>query len=96
MIRYHHGLGEGLSYDNQTTSKSFLAYGKTLAKQFHFYSDSSSTLRFSPKIATEQIANQNTDLWERLFFVIFLVRLEFRRINVFVRGLGVSLSLFSQ
>jgi CRISPR/Cas system-associated endonuclease Cas1 len=62
VIRYHHGLGEGLSYDNQTTSKSFLAYGKTLAKQFHFYSDSSSTLRFSPKIATEQIANQNAGL----------------------------------
>jgi CRISPR/Cas system-associated endonuclease Cas1 len=62
VIRYHHGLGEGLSYGNQTTSKSFLDYGKTLAKQIHFYSDSSSTLRFSPKIATEQIANQNTGL----------------------------------
>jgi hypothetical protein len=69
---------------------------KTLAKQSHFHSGSSSTLRFSPKIATEQIANQNTDLWERLFFVIFLVRLELRRINVLARGLGVSLSLFSQ
>lgn len=32
----------------------------------------------------------------KLFFVIFHVRLELRRINVLVRGLGVSLSLFSQ
>ena len=46
-IQYHHGLGEGLFYGNQTTSKSFLAYDKTLIKQFHFYSESSSTLRFS-------------------------------------------------
>ena len=35
---------------------------KTLAKQSHFHSGSSSTLRFSPKIATEQIANQNASL----------------------------------
>ena len=46
-IQYHHGLGEGLFYGNQTTSKSFLAYDKTLIKQFHFYSGPSSTLRLS-------------------------------------------------
>ena len=94
-IRYHHGLGEGLFYGNQTTSKSFLAYDKTLIKQFHFYSGPSSMLRFSSYIAM-QFINPNADLWEKSFFVIFLVRLELRRINVLVRGLGVSQSLFSQ
>ena len=43
-----------------------------------------------------QFINLNADLWEKSFFVIFLVRLVFRRINVLVRDLGVSLSLFSQ
>ena len=94
-IQYHHGLGEGLFYGNQTTSKSFLAYDKTLIKQFHFYSGPSSMLRFSSYIAM-QFINPNADLWEKSFFVIFLVRLELRRINVLVRGLGVSQSLFSQ
>jgi len=57
-IQYHHGLGEGLFYGNQTTSKSFLAYDKTLIKQFHFYSGPSSTLRFSSQIA---IANHQPE-----------------------------------
>ena len=52
-------------------------------------------LRFSSYIAM-QFINLNADLWEKSFFVIFLVRLELRRINVLVRGLGVSQSLFSQ
>ena len=47
------GLGEGLIYDKQTTSRSFLAYEKKLAKQLHFHSDLSSTLRFSQQIASK-------------------------------------------
>ena len=94
-IQYHHGLGEGFFHDNLTISRSFPAYGKMLAKQFHFYSGPSSMLRFSSYIAM-QFINLNADLWEKSFFVIFLVRLELRRIIVLVRGLGVSLSLFSQ
>lgn len=57
-IQYHHGLEEELFCDNQTTSKSFLAYDKTLIKQFHFYSGPSSTLRFSSQIA---IANHQPE-----------------------------------
>ena len=77
-IRYNHGLGEGHSYDNPATSESFLAYDKTLIKQFHFYSGPLSTLRFSSYIAM-QFINLNADLGEKSFFVIFLVRLEIRR-----------------
>ena len=94
-IRYHHGLGESFSTATKQLRDHFLPTGKMLAKQFHFYSDPSSMLRFSSYIAM-QFINLNADLWEKSFFVIFLVRLEFRRINVLVRGLGVSLSLFSQ
>lgn len=57
-IRYHHGLVEGLFYGNLTTSLSFLAYGKMLVEQFHFYPDPSSTLRFSSQIA---IANHQPE-----------------------------------
>ena len=75
-IRYHHELNEGLFYENLTISRSFPAYGKMLAKQFHFYSGPSSMLRFSSYIAM-QFINLNADLWEKSFFVIFLVHLEF-------------------
>ena len=35
-IRYHHGLGEGHSYDNLTTSRLFLAYGKNVCRAISF------------------------------------------------------------
>ena len=52
--------------------------GKMFVEQFHFYSGPLSTLRFSSYIAM-QFINLNADLWEKSFFVIFLVRLEIRR-----------------
>ena len=36
MIRYHHGLGEGLFYDNLTISRSFLAYEKNVGQAISF------------------------------------------------------------
>jgi len=57
-IRYHHGLGEGFSTATKQLRDHFLPMGKMLAKQFHFYSDPSSTLRFSSQIA---IANHQTE-----------------------------------
>ena len=50
--------------------------GKMFVEQFHFYSGPLSTLRFSSYIAM-QFINLNADLWEKSFFVIFLVHLEF-------------------
>ena len=88
-------LARGIPTATKQLRDHFLPTGKMLAKQFHFYSGPSSMLRFSSYIAM-QFINLNADHWERIFFVIFLVRLELRRINVLVRGLGVSLSLFSQ
>ena len=35
-IRYHHGLSEGHSYGNQTTSRSFLAHGKNVGQAIPF------------------------------------------------------------
>ena len=35
-IQYHHGLGEGLFYDNPATSESFLAYGKNVGQAIPF------------------------------------------------------------
>lgn len=71
-------LARGILTTTQQLRNHFLPMGKMLVEQFHFYSCSSSTLRFSPKIATELIINQNADLGEKSFFVIFLVRLELR------------------
>ena len=87
-IRYHHGLGEGLFYDNLTISRSFLAYEKTLIKQLHFHSDSSSTLRFSSKIATEQIANQNIGILSSYSSSFFLCVQKFveKRFGAGARG----------
>lgn len=87
------GLGEGLIYDKQTSSRSFLAYEKKLAKQLHFHSDLSSTLRFSQQIAS---LNRQHDavLLSRLFCTQFCMSLclSYKRME---GGLGVSLSLFS-
>ena len=35
-IRYHHGLNEGIIYDNLTTSRLFLAYGKNVGQAIPF------------------------------------------------------------
>ena len=35
-IQYHHGLREGLIYDNLTTSRLFLAYGKNVGRAIPF------------------------------------------------------------
>lgn len=35
-IRYHHGLNEGIIYDNLTTSRIFLAYGKNVCRAISF------------------------------------------------------------
>ena len=94
-IRYHHGLDEGLFYDYLTTSKLFLAYGKNVDQAITF----PFRFLFDAKILVKDCYRANRQPEYRhsvkLFFVIFHVRLELRRINVLVRGLGVSLSLFS-
>lgn len=46
-IRYHHGLSEGHSYDNLTTSRLFLAYGKNVCRAISFL--------FRPVISTMTI-----------------------------------------
>lgn len=35
-IRYHHGLNEGIIYDNLTTSSLFLVYGKNVCRAISF------------------------------------------------------------
>ena len=45
-------LAKGFSTTTQQLRNHFLPMGKTLVKQFHFYSGPSSTLRFSSQIAT--------------------------------------------
>lgn len=80
-------LAKGIPTATKQLRDYFLPMGKMFVEQFHFYSGPSSMLRFSSYIAM-QFINQNADHWERLFFVIFLVRLELRRINVLVRISG--------
>lgn len=46
-IRYHHGLNKGIIYDNLTTSRLFLAYGKNVCRAISFL--------FRPVISTMTI-----------------------------------------
>ncbi len=71
MIRYHHGIDEEISYDNLTTPKSYFVYGENVGQAIIFPFRLLFDTEIPPKIATEQIANQNAGLWERLFFAIF-------------------------
>ena len=94
-IQYHHGLGEGLFYDNLTTSKLFLAYGKNVGRAISFL--------FRPVISTMTIiidchANHQPECRPLGNVILRHFSCAFRNSskNVLVRGLGVSLSLFSQ
>ena len=94
-IRYHHGLGEGLFYDYLTTSKLFLAYGKNVGRAIPFL--------FRPVINTKTIiidchANHQPECRPLGNVILrhFSCALRTSSKNVLVRGLGVSLSLFSQ
>jgi hypothetical protein len=94
-IRYHHGLSEGHSYDNPATSESFLAYGKNVGRAIPFL--------FRPVINTKTIiidchANHQPECRPLGNVILRHFSCAFRNSskNVLVRGLGVSLSLFSQ
>jgi hypothetical protein len=94
-IRYHHGLNEGHSYDNLTTLKLFLAYGKNVGRAIPFL--------FRPVINTKTIiidchANHQPECRPLGNVILrhFSCALRTSSKNVLVRGLGVSLSLFSQ
>ena len=94
-IQYHHGLDEGHSYDNPATSESFLAYGKNVGRAIPFL--------FRPVINTKTIiinchANHQPECRPlgKVILRHFSCALRNSSKNVLVRGLGVSLSLFSQ
>ena len=94
-IQYHHGLDEELFYENLTTPKSFLAYGKNVGRAIPFL--------FRPVINTKTIiidchANHQPECRPLGNVILrhFSCALRTSSINVLVRGLGVSLSLFSQ
>lgn len=94
-IRHHHGLSEGHSYDNPATSESFLAYGKNVGRAIPFL--------FRPVINTKTIiidcqANHQPECRPlgKVILRHFSCALRTSSKNVLVRGLGVSLSLFSQ
>lgn len=94
-IRYHHGLGEGHSYDNPATSRLFLAYGKNVYRAISFL--------FRPVISTMTIiidcqANHQPECRPlgKVILRHFSCAFSNSSKNVLVRGLGVSLSLFSQ
>ena len=77
-IRYHHGLNEGIIYDNLTTSSLFLAYGKNVCRAISFL--------FRPVIYAKILVIYCYAIHQpecrplgKSFFVIFLVRLEIRR-----------------
>ena len=88
MIRYHHGLGEGLFYDNLTISRSFLAYGKNVDQAITF----PFRFLFDAKILVKDCYRANRQPEYRhsvkLFFVILLVRLEIRRKTFWCGGSG--------
>ena len=94
-IRYHHGLNEGIIYGNQTTSRLFLVDGKNVCRAISFL--------FRPVISTMTIiidchANHQPEYrpFGKAILRHFSWECKVHRINVLVRGLGVSLSLFSQ
>jgi hypothetical protein len=94
-IRYHHGLSEGHSYDNPATSESFLAYGKNVGRAIPFL--------FRPVINTKTIiidchANHQPECRPLGKAILNHLSCAFRVLSDkrLVRGLGVSLSLFSQ
>ena len=94
-IRYHHGLDEGLFYDYLTTSKLFLAHGKNVGQAIPFL--------FRPVINAKilviycyAIHQPECRPWGKVILRHFSCALRTSSKNVLVRGLGVSLSLFSQ
>jgi len=94
-IRYHHELNEGLFYENQTISRSFLAYGKNVDQAITFLT------RFVINTKTLIIdchANHQPECRPlgKVILRHFSCALRTSSKNVLVRGLGVSLSLFSQ
>ena len=88
-------LARGFSTATKQLRDHFLPTGKMLAKQFHFYSDPSSTLRLSSQIA---IANHQPECRPLGKAILGHLSCAFRVLSDkrLVRGLGVSLSLFSQ
>ena len=94
-IRYHHGLDEGLFYDYLTTSKLFLAYGKNVGRAIPFL--------FRPVINAKILVIYCYAIHQpecrplgKVILRHFSCALRTSSKNVLVRGLGVSLSLFSQ
>ena len=94
-IQYHHGLDEGLFYDNPTTSKSFLAYGKNVGRAIPFL--------FRPVINAKILVIYCYAIHQpecrplgKVILRHFSCAFRNSSKNVLVRGLGVSLSLFSQ
>ena len=94
-IQYHHGLGEGLFYDNPATSESFLAYGKNVGRAIPFL--------FRPVINTKTIiidchANHQPECRPLGNVILrhFSCALSVSSDKRFGAGSRVSLSLFSQ
>ncbi len=88
-------LARGHSYDNPAISESFLAYGKNVGQAIPFL--------FRPVISTMTIiidchANHQPECRPLGMAILrhFSCALRTSSKNVLVRGLGVSLSLFSQ
>lgn len=94
-IRYHHELNEGIIYDNLTTSRLFLAYGKNVGRAIPFLF----RLVINAKILVIYCYAIHQPECRPLGKVIlrhFSCAFRNSSKNVLVRGLGVSLSLFSQ
>ena len=94
-IRYHHGLNEGIIYDNLTTSRLFLAYGKNVGRAIPFL--------FRPVINAKILVIYCYAIHQpecrplgKVILRHFSCAFRNSSKNVLVRGLGVSLSLFSQ
>ena len=93
-IRYHHGLNEGIIYDNLTTSSLFLAYGKNVCRAISFL--------FRPVIYAKILVIYCYAIHQpecrpvgKVILRHFSCAFRNSSKNVLVRGLGVSLSLFS-
>ena len=94
-IRYHHELNEGLFYENQTISRSFLAYGKNVGRAIPFL--------FRPVINAKILVIYCYAIHQpecrplgKVILRHFSCAFRNSSKNVLMRGLGVSLSLFSQ
>ena len=94
-IRYHRGVNEGIFYAYLTTSRLFLAYGKNVGRAIPFLF----RLVINAKILViycYAIHQPECRPWGKVILRHFSCALRTSSKNVLVRGLGVSLSLFSQ